>query len=169
MAGRIRARGDETVLTLEAHEVAVLRDLAAQVEALYEGGVPERGADPVRERLFPRAYLDPTEEKAEAEWQSLVHGQLVRERAAAVAALVAGLDAAVPRRRGRLEVRLGPEDLERWLGTLNDARLALGTALEVTEEMEDLPVSDPRHGLFAVYRWLSGLQWELVDAALGTT
>ena len=39
-----------------------------------------RTSDPARSRLFPRAYLDPTEESEEAEWQALVHPELLRER-----------------------------------------------------------------------------------------
>ena len=39
------------------------------------------------ERLFPRAYLDPTEEDAETEWQAVVHDDLVREKLAALDAV----------------------------------------------------------------------------------
>ena len=36
--------------------------------------------DAVTQRLFPRAYLDPTEEEAESQWQELVHDDLVEAR-----------------------------------------------------------------------------------------
>ena len=43
---RIRRSGDRLVLTLYPAEVEVLRDLAGQLESLFDGGVPERGWRP---------------------------------------------------------------------------------------------------------------------------
>ena len=92
MPERIRRSKDRLVLTLYPSEVEVLRDLAGQLESLFDGGVPERGGDPTRDRLFPRAYLDPTEDEAESEWQVAVHEDLVRQKSAAVGALMDSLD-----------------------------------------------------------------------------
>ena len=52
---------------------------------------------------------------------------------------------------------------------LNDARLALGTALDITEETEfdDFAPDDPRRGQFLLYSALTALQGELIDALLG--
>ena len=103
---RIRRSGDRLVLKLYPTEVELLRDLAGQLESVLDGGVPERGDDPVRERLFPRAYLDPTEDEAESEWQGSVHEDLVRAKSAAVGALVDSLDTGTESRRGTLELEL---------------------------------------------------------------
>lgn len=164
---RFSRRGDVLVMTLHAAEVTLLRDLAAQVDALLAGGMPEYGADPVRDRLFPRAYLDPTEDAAEADFQSVVHADLVRTKSAAVAALVASLDAGRARRGDALELDLDPEQVEQWIGALNDLRLALGVALRVQEDMPEPAPDDPRAPGVEVYGWLTYLQGELVEVLLG--
>src|SRR3954452_21014496 len=106
-------RGGGATVRLERVEVEALRDLASQVDGLFAGGVPEHGADPVRDRLFPRAYVDPTEDRSEAEFQSVVHDDLVRAKSDAVAGLLAGLDGTTDR-RGRLTLELAPADVEQW-------------------------------------------------------
>jgi len=88
-----RRRGGGATVRFEAVEVAALRDLAGQVGQVLGGGVPEHGTDPIRDRLFPRAYVDPTEDRSEDEFQSVVHEDLVRAKSEAVAALLADLDA----------------------------------------------------------------------------
>ena len=49
------------------------------------------------------------------------------------------------------------------MAAVNDVRLALGVALEVTEDMpEQLPADDPRADHLPVYHWLTWLQDSLV-------
>ena len=89
--------------------------------------------DAVTQRLFPRAYLDPTEEEAESQWQSARARRSRRDAprrddarsptASTRAPPVPGRDGHA---RGRARRRAGREQ---WIGVLNDARLALGTAL----------------------------------------
>src|SRR5205814_4153470 len=121
----------------------------------------EAGSDPVKQRLFPRAYLDPTEEIAESQWQSLVHGDLVDSRLASLRTVVLGLDAAQEAAGldGMREVTLDGPAAEQWLAVLNDARLAFGTALGVTADadVDDLDPDDPRAEGYAVYDWLTHL------------
>ena len=154
-------------VAFESNEVAVLRDLAGQLSVVLEGGVPEHGAeDPIRSRLFPRAYIDPTEDRAEATFQSMVHDDLVREKSEALAVLVGGLEA-VADQAGRVELTLDRAGVEQWVGALNDLRLALGTALGVTDDDPDDPDDDPRSGGLAVYHWLTSLQGEMIEGLLG--
>jgi hypothetical protein len=155
------------VLTFHASEVEVLRDLAGQLDSLYEGGVPARGEDPTRDRLFPRAYLDPTEDEAEGEWQSVVHGDLVRSKSDAVAALLDSLDTGKAKRDETVEVTLAPEEVEQWVGALNDVRLALGVVLEVTEDDAVVRPDDPRAPGLELYQWLTWLQGTLIDTLMG--
>jgi Domain of unknown function (DUF2017) len=166
---RFRRKKNRLVLTLDPAEVEVLRDLAAQLESLFAGGVPERGGDPTRDRLFPRAYLDPTEDEAEAEWQSAVHEDLVRQKSAAVGALVDSLDAGIGGADGTLELALELASVEQWIAALNDVRLALGVVLEVTEGAGEVVVDpeDPRAPGFGLYDWLTWLQGSLVEELLG--
>jgi hypothetical protein len=163
---RIRRSRGRLVLTFHVTEIEVLRDLAGQLDALYEGGVPERGADPTRDRLFPRAYLDPTEDEAEGEWQNVVHGDLVRAKSDAVAALVDSLDTGKAKRDETVEVALTPEEVEQWVGALNDVRLALGVVLEVTEDDAFVSPEDPRAPGLELYSWLTWLQGSLIETLL---
>ena len=56
---------------------------------------------------------------------------------------------------------MSSEELESWLGALNDLRLVLGTRLGVTEQTYDEPPRDP--GL-ALYGWLTWLEGTIVEA-----
>lgn len=164
---KLSRSGDAVVVRLEPEEIAALRDLAGQVSTVLRGGVPEHGTDPVRDRLFPRAYLDPTEDRSESEFQSLVHEDLVAAKAGAVTSFLADLDATTDR-KGRTSVTLDPEGLEQWVGALNDVRLAIGVAIGITEDDdgEDLDPHDPRAVGFATYHWLTWLQGSLVEVLL---
>ncbi|MQA17237.1 MAG: DUF2017 family protein [Pseudonocardiaceae bacterium] len=62
-------------------------------------------------------------------------------------------------------VRLSEEQAQAWLSALNDVRLALGTVLEVDEDMPDeLPSDDPRAAHLPVYHWLTWVQESLIQA-----
>jgi len=162
-----RRDGGATV-RFEGVEVEALRDLAAQVAQVLGGGVPEHGTDPIRDRLFPRAYVDPTEDRSEEEFQSVVHEDLVRAKSEAVAALLADLDASTDR-RDRLTLELDPAGVEQWVGALNDVRLTIGVVLGVSEDddaEDDLPPDDPRAAGLATYHWLTWVQGTLVEVLL---
>ncbi|MGH3926660.1 MAG: DUF2017 domain-containing protein, partial [Pseudonocardiaceae bacterium] len=71
-----------------------------------------------------------------------------------------------PARGGR--VRLSEEQAQAWLAALNDLRLALGTLLDITEDMPDeLPFDDPRAAHLGVYHWLTWVQESLFQAVSG--
>jgi len=163
-----RRRGGGATVRLERVEIDALRDLAGQVDQLFAGGVPEHGVDPIRDRLFPRAYVDPTEDRAEDDFQSVVHEDLVRAKSEAVAGLLADLDASADG-RGRVTLQLDAEAIEHWVGALNDVRLTLGVVLGVTEDddMEvELPDDDPRSAGLATYHWLTWVQGSLVEVLM---
>src|SRR6478609_2728995 len=88
---RVVRRGSTLLLRLHDREVEVLRWVFADLERLLDEGA---AGNPVTQRLFPRAYLDPTEESAESDWQSLAHGELVEARRSTLGVVVAGLDTA---------------------------------------------------------------------------
>jgi len=160
-----RNRADGFDVILEAGEAAVLTRLCEELTTLLSGEEEEpQPSDPVLERLFPRAYLDPTEEDAEADWQRLVHGDLVDGRRRALAT-VEGTLAGAEVRRGRFELTLSEDQALAWLAVLNDARLALGTRLGVTEDLDlsGLDPDDPDTAPFAVYWWLGVLEERLID------
>jgi len=163
---RNRAGGFDVVL--EAGEVAVLTRLCEELTTLLSGDKEEGASDPVLERLFPRAYLDPTEEDAEADWQRLVHDDLLDGRRKALAS-VEGTLAGATAKRSRFELTLSDEQAQDWLAVLNDARLALGTRLQVTEDMDlsGLDPDDPDTAPYAVYWWLGVLEERLIEELSG--
>ena len=161
-----RARGGRLELSLSPEERELLRSLPDQLRSLYEAGPDD--SDPVRGRLFPRAYLDPTAEDAEREWRDLVHPELIRDRMDALDRLLASLDAAPAASHGTVVVPLDEDAVGALLSVLNDARLALGTRLGVTEDTDydDLDPSDPRAPGLAAYAWLTFVEGELIETLL---
>jgi Domain of unknown function (DUF2017) len=159
-------RGGLLVLTLHEREIQVLQWVFGDLGRMLTDG---SSVDAVTQRLFPRAYLDPTEEEAEAEWQSAVHDDLVESRLDAMADVVRGLDSASPvvGVPGAREILLDEEQTAHWIGVLNDARLAVGTALNVTADwdFEALDPDDPSYELHALYAWMT----ELLGAVLAVS
>ena len=163
-----RSRHSEGLdVVLEAGEAAVLTRLCQELTTLLDSDSDSddeaKRADPVLERLFPRAYLDPTEEEAEAEWQRFSHDDLMDGRRRSIETVGQTLAGAVER-RGRMELTLTDEQSQAWLAVINDARLALGTRLEVTEDMDlsRLNTDDPDTAPYAVYWWLGVLEERLI-------
>jgi hypothetical protein len=87
-------------------------------------------------RLAPRAYLDPTEEEAEAQWRELVHDDLVGARVRAFDTIWTLLDEAVPV-RGRVELTLDAAHEDLFLRSVNDLRLSLAALLEESGRAPD--------------------------------
>jgi Domain of unknown function (DUF2017) len=118
----------------------------------------EEPVDPALARLLPDAYRD--DAAAAGEFRRLTEASLRRDKVSAADRMLAALPADGPG-----EVRLDPETVESWLSTINDVRLALGTRLEVTEEMPEPDPDDPDAPAYVVYLWLTELQGVLVEAA----
>lgn len=116
--------------------------------------------DPALARLLPDAYRD--DPGAAGEFRRLTEGSLRRDKVTAADRLLAALPGDGPG-----EVRLDPDNTEVWLSTINDVRLALGTRLEVTEEMAEPDPDDPDAPAYVVYLWLTELQGVLLDVADG--
>jgi hypothetical protein len=163
---RFKPRGEGLLVTLTPPEVELLQSIQDELRPVLESG--RDPDDPVRERLFPRAYLDPTEDLAEQEWQELVHPELIQERLAALERLAQTLERATER-KGRVEVEIDADEAQAWLGAINDARLALGTRLGVTEDLDSTQIDadHPDAAAFAVYSWLTWVQGDLVETLLG--
>ena len=163
---RNRHNGFDVIL--EAGEAAVLTRLCEEMTTLLSADEDKTSADPVLERLFPRAYLDPTEEEAESDWQRLVHDDLVSGRRKSLASVEGTLTGATVR-RGRFEMTISEDQAQDWLAVINDARLALGTRLQVTEDLDlsGLDPGDPDTAPYAVYWWLGVLEERLVDVLSG--
>ena len=149
------------VVSLAEEELGLLRSLPDQLREVFEGDEE----DPARARLFPRAYLDPTAESEEAEWQALVHPSLMRERLDALELITVTLDRAALAGEW-WQIDLSPDEAQAWLGVLNDTRLVLGTRLGVSEEEHQIDPADPDAGAYALYQWLTWVQGDLVEELL---
>ncbi|HEU5305852.1 MAG TPA: DUF2017 family protein [Acidimicrobiia bacterium] len=159
---RFRAGRDGALtVSLAEEELGLLRSLPEQLRDVFEGDEE----DPARARLFPRAYLDPTAESEEAEWQALVGPSLLRERLDALQLITVTLGRAVLVGEW-WQIDLTPDEVQAWLGVLNDTRLVLGTRLGVTEEERALDPGDPDAGPYALYQWLTWVQGDLVEELL---
>jgi hypothetical protein len=150
-------------------------------DAVGRPGVPDEGAarpagdlpafglsdnttvsdDPVLARLFPDAYRE--DDKAAAEFRRYTEVGLRDGKVSAATAVLDDLGSGG-------EVLLDDERAQSWLRALNDLRLALGTRLEITEEIHErlgeIDPGDSRYPAFVAYDWLSFLQESLVRALL---
>jgi hypothetical protein len=158
-----RARDGSLVVALHAEEAELLAMTVRDMTEIVE----DPPAGDVRDRLYPRAYLDPTEEVAQGEYDALVHDDLVQARRTALRAIIDSIESTEPNRRGLIEITLTPEQETQWLTAVNDARLVIGTALGVTEEeTAEYERDDPRFEYGVLYGWLTLVQFELVRVLL---
>jgi hypothetical protein len=171
-----RAPGGALEVTLDQGEVELLRWVLSDLRNVVATPAVDDalGSGAATARLYPRAYLDPTEEDAEQQWQRLVHDDLVEARVAALEHVVGVLAAAAANRHdaasGLVRTTFDTDTEGQFLTVLNDARLVLGTAAGVTADLDvedlDLEPGDPRLHLLQVYGYLSELQHELVEVLL---
>lgn len=149
-----RTRQGDFEVNLATQERELLRTLVPQLRELLAAGGTGSTVDPSLARLFPTAYPDDTE--LDAEYQALVRDELLEKRLAALDVVEETIDAE----------RLDEEALLRWMGSVNDLRLVLGTRLDVTEEMDGLELdpTDPDAALYGVYGYLGWLLEHIVEA-----
>ncbi|MEJ2867648.1 DUF2017 domain-containing protein [Actinomycetospora sp. OC33-EN08] len=187
-AWKRHGRGERAryVAVLDPAEASVLRGLVGQVDDMLTGrddatprdelaeltgirtGPATAPDDPVLARLLPEFHRADAEGGAGADGVALsaamrsVHEpELIAAKRQAIGTLLA----TCPSGGGRVELTV-PE-AEAWLTAVNDVRLALGTALEITEDMPDqLPPDDPRTDHLPVYHWLTWLQDSLLTVLL---
>ena len=169
---------DRFRLRLGAEEIALLRNLPEQLRSLLVH--PQEGSwgadeeplgtalpgdpDPVLERLFPRAYLEPDDAERDAEYRRLVRDDLLKEKLANLDVVTSTLDRGSMTLR-RWTVDLSEDEAVAWLGALNDLRLALGVRLGITEDFDgDVDPSDPQAPALHVLSYLGWLEENLVEA-----
>lgn len=127
--------------------------LAAQIG--WVEGAMGPSDDPAVARLLPDAYADPEEA---SEFRRFTENDLRRTKMQHATDVLAEIE--------RSGDKITVSSADSWLGTLNDARIAIGTRIQISEdnheELASLPEGDPRAGLFHVYDWLTFLQESLV-------
>lgn len=151
---KLTRRGDTVRLRLSSAEAQTLDAVFEDLESALAGLGP---GDEVWDRLHPAAYEDAD---AAAEFRDLVEDDVDQQRVERIGMCRAELTGSGG------DLRLEEESLQRWLVTVNDIRLAIGTRIGVTAD------DDPADPAFAedrgrlLYGWLTWLQDALVTAAL---
>lgn len=178
-----RRDNERLIAVFDRQEAALIRGLVGQVQEMLEVRAEEAPQDelaeltgirtgpstapddPILSRLLPDFHrLDDDapsldDQNSAAALRSLHEPELLDMKTGVAGVL---LDTCPPHGG---QVRLTPEQAEAWLAALNDVRLALGTALDVSEEMPDqLPADDPREPHLNVYHWLTWVQESLIQA-----
>jgi hypothetical protein len=148
----------EDLLGLLGEGGSAEQDPLAAVVGLSSGPLP-LPEDPALARLLPNAYAD--DDHAAAEFRRFTEDDLREGKRTNAGTVLATL---APLLDGGGRLVLDRDQVDAWLGTLNDLRLVLGTRLEVTEETElEAPDDDPRAQALLVYGWLGWLQESLLS------
>jgi hypothetical protein len=144
-----RRRGGIDV-TLTEPEIGLLRSVFDQMAQVLDS--PQEVP-----RLLPPAYTD--DDEAQAEYARLMTDDLVDGKRRSLAAVQATLG----------QKKLSQEEAQDWLAVLNDARLTLGTRLDVTEESyeKEIDPADPDAAAHEVFRYLGYLEEWLVETLMG--
>ena len=148
-----RTREGDYLLRLSDAERELLRSLPLELLRL----LAEDPGDPTLRRLRQSAYED--DEAADGEFRELMQRELEDGRRQALTLLVETAS----------RERLTAPELDAWLRALTDLRLVLGTRLEVTGDTYDRDIDprDPAAYELSVFAYLSWLQEQAVEAALG--
>jgi hypothetical protein len=155
MNGTFSRRRDGSIETrLSTAEQQLLVSIAAQMR----DRIMQEEADPALRRLFPPAYEEDAE--AQAEFAGLTSDDLREGKLRAIDAVVRAFESGKARKQA-----LGLEQAEQLLSVLNDARLTIGTELDVTEEM-NVPtgLGEQEAARFHIYSYLVWLEEQLVEA-----
>ena len=164
--------GADVLLDLEEIEVELLGSLIGQILELLHDPAQEEHTDPLAQlvgldgptvisddpvlaRLFPDAYPDDETNSADfrrftqpdLQKQKIANGHVVRDDLATFPG----------------EHAVDPANLNAWLLTLNDLRLALGTRIGLDNETEVQLSDESLTPIFGIYDWLTGLQGSLLD------
>ena len=111
--------------------------------------------DPAVARLLPDAYDDPDDAR---DFRRFTENDLRQSKMQHALTVVEEIE--------RSGEKVSVTSTDSWLRLLNDARIAIGTRIQISEnnheELAGLPDDDPRSGLFHVYDWLTFLQESLV-------
>ena len=137
-------------IRLTRDEAELLRELCKEMRTLLEAEIPR--ADPVVARLFPDAYEEENDARA---YRELVGDDLRTHKLGALRRVEDELG-----RAGAVDLALEGPVVDSWLTFLTDARLAIGTRLDVTEETMDAEPDegDPDAPAYSVLHYLGWLQ-----------
>ena len=144
-----RKRNGRYVINLSPEERGLIADLVEQLRELLSTD------SPALRRLFPPPYGD-DDERNEG-YAVLAGAELIERRMAALDLVSSTLEAE----------DLSEDDLDAWMRSINDIRLVLGTALDVTEDGLAPEDDDPQAPMYAAYEYLGMLLERIVRSLSG--
>jgi hypothetical protein len=109
--------------------------------------------DPDTRRLFPTAY--PADAELDAEYRQMVGDDLLRGQLDALDTVERTIDGQV----------IDRDELDAWMRAVNGVRLALGTRLDVSEDLQEIDPDDPNAQDWLVYEVLTVVLGSLIAAA----
>ncbi|MEA2461127.1 MAG: hypothetical protein QOH90_1304 [Actinomycetota bacterium] len=159
MATFKRKRRGAISVELEDWEAHMLRELLGQMRELLQA---EDLKDPVIARLYPPAYDEAPDAEA---YRELIGNDLKNSKLGAIDDVAAKLEG----EGGPLKTSLSEDEFDAWLRVLTDLRLAIGTRLDVTEEMMDREPDphDPDAPALSELHWLGWMQESMLRASMG--
>jgi hypothetical protein len=152
VARPFRRRGGRFLVSLSDEERTMLAELARQVRELLDAEDPS--SDPAVGRLFPPAYTD--DPLRNLEFETNMGSQPRNGKLEAVETL----------ERTVRSTELTEDELVAWMAVVNDARLVIGTRIEITEQATeaDFPEGHPQRETFGMYVYLTWLEDRILRA-----
>jgi len=144
-----KARGGEVVVRLDDNLRHLLRQVTEELREILLVDDDEH-----TRRLYPTAH--PDDEELEQQYREMVRDQLLMQRLDGIDRLQATIDAET------LDVELA----DIWMNTINQARLVLGTQLDVGENDGPIEEEDPDATQKVIYQVLSHILEELTSARI---
>jgi len=147
----VRRAGDRYEIRLSDDDRTALRNLCDELRDLLVAENP--ASDAAVARLFPPAY--PEDPLRNLDYERGAGNELLARRLEVLETVSATIDAR----------DLAEEQLLAWLGAINDARLVLGTRLDVSEETTEREFADDEsaRATYRLYLYLSWLEGQIVD------
>lgn len=140
-------KNGEMVVRLDDNVRVLIRKVSEELREVLLVNDPE-----ATRRLYPTAY--PDDDEMNAEYQEMVHDQLLMQRLDGIDELQATIDDDV--------ITLDTADA--WMSTINQVRLVLGTRLDVSEDEMVVDEDDPEAQSIVIYQVLSYVLEHLTEA-----
>lgn len=151
LTSRFRRRRDGSfTLRWDARDRAVIADAIAELRGLMSSD------DPAIARLFPSPYGDDAERNAG--WDVLVRGELIERRLDALQRVESMFD-----RR-----TCSADELSALMRSVNDARLVVGTRLDVSEDGPPLDMTASEASAYRLYEHLTSILAHAIRALSGS-
>ncbi len=144
-----KARGDRVLVRLDENLRALLEQVTEELREVLLVGDDEH-----TRRLYPTAH--PDDDELEQQYRDMVRDQLLMQRLDGIDQVQASIDTE----------SMDADLADVWMNTINQARLVLGTQLDVGEDDGPIEQDDPDATQKVIYQVLSHVLEELTSARI---